>query len=946
MSKQHQSQLPQPMDMADQGALQPAPHEDLNDPIQQTLLAICDQESARTAGWQVILPADTGQTWVHLINIGRRPPQQGWKLHISASAWSAQDVLQRTLPILLAEDAHFKVAATIRQLRRLNYGFKGVTQVGKFITVYPHDDAQAVRLAVALDQATQGLRSPRVPSDRQLRPGSLISYRYGGFAHIFVYNATGGVVPAIETPSGEFVPDVRRLRYDAPAWVTNPFPAAIAPVASSASRLIGQRYMIVSQLHHSVRGGIYLAVDTITPRSCVLKRAIQNALLDLDGQDARDHLRREAQVLAALAPDSRFPAVYDLLEHDRDLWLAMEELSGQTLEMHIHALAEQGRFLSERQVVAWGRDVCAMLEAIHQRGFIYRDLKSPNVFVSSDGSLQMIDFELAIHIGAEVVTSDLGTRGYMSSQQIEGHQATLSDDLYALGALLFFMATRAEPSLAPDPCNLLSRSLTLLNPAIGVALQQVIATCLAQDPSERYNSVAAVDAALAQIVDAVETRPPMFGVAVIAADERAPHVYRDLAYRLGTTLASAARRDERGTGVFWLSTYSLESGIPARDLYHGTSGVMLALAELVAVFDEPGWRRVLHEAAQWLMAGNGPHGQPQAGLYVGEAGVGATLLRAGQVLGQDELIAAAVERGAWVAAQPHTSPDMTIGTAGRLRFHLLLWDATHDPRHVRAAIAAGEQLLAVAEETDQVGLCWRQPPIFDSDASGTGRGQSNGPASRGHTYLGYAHGAAGIADALLDLFSVTNDERFLNAAARAGRWLESQAFAVLDDGSGLNWPRNESQAHLLPYWCHGATGIGTFFLHASQLGALPQAAGLADKAARTIARSARWTGIAQCHGLTSNIDLLLDMFQATRQSTYLNEAYVLAHLLRSCAVERKGLLFWPSAVPNVFTPDYMVGYAGVAVCLLRLIDPERVPAQLSRRGFQYRAAAGGSESLN
>jgi hypothetical protein len=56
-------------------------------------------------------------------------------------------------------------------------------------------------------------------------------------------------------------------------------------------------------------------------------------------------------------------------------------------------------------------------------------------------------------------------------------------------------------------------------------------------------------------------------------------------------------------------------------------------------------------------------------------------------------------------------------------------------------------------------------------------------------------------------------------------------------------------------------------------------------------------------------------------------------LLEAFASEQDGLLLFPSESPGTFSPDYMVGYAGIAMCLLRLSDPER-PHQLSRRGFR------------
>src|SRR5213078_1654866 len=93
----------------------------------------------------------------------------------------AVEVLDRCLAVLGGERCGFKVAASRARLRELNLGLAGATQVGKFVTVYPEDDAAAIRLADALHLATAGLEGPPIPSDRRLRPGSLVHYRYGSF---------------------------------------------------------------------------------------------------------------------------------------------------------------------------------------------------------------------------------------------------------------------------------------------------------------------------------------------------------------------------------------------------------------------------------------------------------------------------------------------------------------------------------------------------------------------------------------------------------------------------------------------------------------------------------------------------------------------------------------------------------------------------------------------
>ena len=123
--------------------------------------------------WSVEAGLASNRKWISIMHT-EPIPAQGWKLHVSANEGSAVETLGRVLPVLLSETASFKIAASSAELNDLNEGFGGLSQVGKFITVYPNDDAQAVALAVKLDQATYGLRGPLIPSDRPLRLGGVV----------------------------------------------------------------------------------------------------------------------------------------------------------------------------------------------------------------------------------------------------------------------------------------------------------------------------------------------------------------------------------------------------------------------------------------------------------------------------------------------------------------------------------------------------------------------------------------------------------------------------------------------------------------------------------------------------------------------------------------------------------------------------------------------------
>lgn len=855
----------------------------------------------------VVDPEDgAGAAWVEVANTGRSVPAQGWKLHVSATAGSAMAVLARSLPVLAGEEATFKVAASPWHLERLNQGFGGAGQVGKFLTVYPTDDAQAVRLARALDDATDGLSGPRIPSDRQLRPGSLVHYRYGAFEGRWVQTTLGEVVPAIEGPSGSLVPDVRWAMYHQPEWVTDPFVlAGVATPPLPVNLIVAGRYLTVAVLNNSARTAVRLALDIETGERCVLKHARCAAAVDGHDESAV-RIRREGEFLARFADDPHFPRFHGYVEDGADLFLKIEHCDGPTLEQHVTGQAVLGRHLPVDRTVAWARELALVLDGIHRAGFVYGDLKPSNVIVAPSGPLKLLDFETVASCEAPADTDDgvIGTLGFLSPQQVEGGFRTTSDDIYAFGALLWFLLTAAHPSDAPDPLDLLDRPLRLVNPAVPPALESLVGRCLQGEATERPASMAGIEVALSRMgrqpePSRSERSPERAAVPVWAAQA---------AERLVSRLCSVAA-----------SQWPPRPGDPPRrDLHDGAAGVVLALAEACSL---PGTEVEGPLAASALaLAASAPlPGGPLPGLYVGEAGIGAALLRAGVVLDDDALIAAAAQKGRLVAAMPHVSPDLYNGTAGRARFHLALADVTGDTEHGDAAVVAGDHLLAIAERSPTGhGVRWPIPAGY-------------GPAS-GKAYLGYAHGAAGVADVLLDLFEATGEERFAAAARRTATGAASCALPALDDGSGRDWADRDGGGRAGPFWCHGAAGIGRFLLRAAGLADAPDVQDVALAAARAAGLGARWAGPGQCHGLAGNAELLLDVFTATGDPAWLDEAYALVRLLQPFvdSLDDAGRL----------PESFLHGRAGILACLLRVLAPGRRPHVLDRRALGRAAGSG------
>jgi class IV lanthipeptide synthase len=871
------------------------------------LAVVADAIGDRAEAWQVTPAADSLDPWIVAAPVGHALPRQGWKLHVSSDVSTAVDTLARALPPLVGTGVSFKVLGSVTWLGRLNRGAAGLSQIGKFITVFPPDDATAVDVAIALERATRGLSGPRIPSDRPLTDGSVVSYRYGGFGDLCMQTRLGEIVLAVAAPDGRLIPDRRGTAPSEPPWVSDPFAARGLGARSSSAGTVARRYRPVLTLARSPAAIVQLALDPLVPRVCVLKRGRIRA-----GRDAP--LRREVEVLRRMTDLTATAQLHDVVEVEGELVLVVEDLGGETLDQHVRRLMRTGRLPPTARVVELGVAIADALAVLHDRGRIHGDLKSANIVLTADGSVRLIDFDLAYPVRSSERPAGAGTRGYVSPECHRGENTSPSDDIFALGAVLYLLVTGAEPSRAPDDEHLLGRPPAQLNPDASPGVIRVLERCLSADPAERHGRARDVrDALLAAAADHADPSPP-------SRPWIAPERALDQARRAADALCAQA--EVSIAGLTWRSRYFVGKGVVGRDINTGMSGTLLGLCELVDEFADKEHAEVLRAGAWTLHGLPAIPGEPTYGLYVGDAGVVAALLRAGQVLADEHLVAAAADRAArHPPALPDDSPDLFHGIAGRLLAELLLWDETGDPRALKRAVAHGDALVERAEGSS--GEAWWRIPAGYADLSGT-------------ACLGYAHGAAGIADVLLDLADVTGESRYLDTARRAVAWIARQAAPVLEDRSGLGWPVSEGQRPSLPFWCHGATGIGCLLLHARGHDLGLELEPMLRKICRAVARGVRWSGPTLCHGLSGNAEFLLDAGRALGDDEALAQAHELMSIVDAYAVEVEGGRVWISDAPRQISPDYLVGFAGIPLVLLRLVTPDR-PRQLTRSGFARRA---------
>ncbi len=436
--------------------------------------------------------------WIMVASHSAIHRMQGWKLHVSASIACVETTLERVLPVLFDEHVQFKVVFSIERLHALNWGEAGYSQIGKAITIYPDDDAQAVLLAQRLGDVTAGLRGPKIPSDRSLLIPGRVSYRYGEFYS--KHAVEGPVASVLRAPDGTTVPDLRAPQTYELFQADDPFlRAGLARPGAEVNPLIKARYLPLQTLAQSARGAVARAVDVRAKRLCIVKRAARDGIMSRSGLDARDYLRRSADFLRRFAADPRFPDVYELFEYEADLMLVTADVPGITLAEFIRHRSQVQQHISLAHVVALARGLAHLLSAIHKSGYVYGDLNAVNVLVAPDRSIRLVDFDTVYAAGSGVEAFHCGTPGLASPQYQRGETPSVSDDIYSFGALWRQVARQCDVSLAPEADYERQRPKQRATAHEPPAVARIFARCMHPEPEQRYPSMQAIDTALASV---------------------------------------------------------------------------------------------------------------------------------------------------------------------------------------------------------------------------------------------------------------------------------------------------------------------------------------------------------------------------------------------------------------------------------------------------------------
>ena len=268
-------------------------------------------------------------------------------------------------------------------------------------------------------------------------------------------------------------------------------------------------YEIIAPLGAGGMGEVYQARDTRLGRDVAVKVLPQHLS---ENPEVRARFEREAKTVSSLN-HPHICTLFDVGREGETDYLVMELIVGETLTQRLARGA-----LPLDQVLRLGAEIADALDRAHRAGIVHRDLKPGNVMLTKGGS-KLMDFGLARATGlsgpasgsgvtvaaltrsptvAAPLTAEgtlIGTFQYMSPEQMEGHEADERSDLWALGCVLYEMATgrrafeaKSQASLIGSIMNAEPPPISQVTPMAPPGLDKLIRACLAKDPDQRVQT--------------------------------------------------------------------------------------------------------------------------------------------------------------------------------------------------------------------------------------------------------------------------------------------------------------------------------------------------------------------------------------------------------------------------------------------------------------------------
>ncbi len=244
-----------------------------------------------------------------------------------------------------------------------------------------------------------------------------------------------------------------------------------------------QQFTITNMLGVGGQGTAYLAEDAVSGQAVVLKEFVLPVYVDVSARRrALETFEQEARLLKELS----HPNVVKLVDYfieDHRAYLVLEHIDGESLR----ALVNRSGMLVEDKVRELAIQMCEILQYLHAQSppVVHRDFTPDNLILRKDGTLKLIDFNVAQQSDSSAVSSVVGKPNYLPPEQFRGMPTTQSD-IYALGACLQFLLT------AEDPVAILSSNPSLTRSDVSEALSTIVQKATEPELEHRFSTASEI----------------------------------------------------------------------------------------------------------------------------------------------------------------------------------------------------------------------------------------------------------------------------------------------------------------------------------------------------------------------------------------------------------------------------------------------------------------------
>jgi len=267
--------------------------------------------------------------------------------------------------------------------------------------------------------------------------------------------------------------------------------------------LLGKYYVPIQLLKTSFKGDVYLAVSVrnFSFSRCIIKQGNPSALIDQYNRDMKYRLLWQKSVLEDLQESVVTPGYVDYFELKGHGYLVIQYADGKTLfevakNIYQDKTWKTSKLKAKRTLLNLFIASLDLVDSVHQKGYVPRDITDSNFMLLKDGRLCILDFELSYAVEKKTLEHPfvLGTFGYVAPEQLKQAKPDYKEDIYSLAALLCFLLTNTAP-VKFISSNLQQVQQKLLKITLSHSLSKVIIDCLSAKRSQRP-SIATVKTAV------------------------------------------------------------------------------------------------------------------------------------------------------------------------------------------------------------------------------------------------------------------------------------------------------------------------------------------------------------------------------------------------------------------------------------------------------------------